>query len=147
MKAYATSDAARAAAISYLATLQIEATDRHFEVHPVDGGYSYLLLTMTRNAESLEQRPANLKRGVVRSKYRDTYVRTKVNGKQTLDCGDDLAVQLRGKDLDAVYALAAETLGVPDAELRKNYAHLNRGLARMTLSVRMRAALRQRNAA
>lgn len=65
---------------------------------------------------------------------------TTASGNTSLHCGDDLAKRLEGKDLDAVYKLAAKTLDVPERELRSRYAKLNVGMQRMNLGNRMRAA-------
>lgn len=62
-------------------------------------------------------------------------------GHTSVDCNDDVASKLRGKDLDAVYAFAARTLKEPEADLRKRYKHLNVGMQRMNLGNRCRAAL------
>lgn len=65
---------------------------------------------------------------------------TTASGNTSLNCGDDLAKKLAGKDLDAVYKLAAKTLDVPEKDLRSRYAKLNVGMQRMNLGNRMRAA-------
>jgi len=62
------------------------------------------------------------------------------SGSSSLDCGDDLAKQLRGATLDEVYKQAAKLLREPEAALRKRYDHLNVGMQRMNLGNRMRAA-------
>lgn len=54
--------------------------------------------------------------------------------------GDEVAMKLIGKDLDAVYAAAAKALKENEADLRTKYAHLNPGMQRMNLGNRMRAA-------
>jgi hypothetical protein len=63
------------------------------------------------------------------------------SGAASAHCGDDIAAQLLGKTLDQVYAIAAKAIGVPEAELRAKYAHLNPGQARMNLGNRMRGAI------
>ncbi len=60
-------------------------------------------------------------------------------GRKSVDTNDALAQRLRGKSLDETYALAAELLETPEAELRARYKHLNPGMQRMNLGNRMRA--------
>lgn len=60
-------------------------------------------------------------------------------GNTSLNCGDAVAKKLDGKDLDAVYKLAAKTLDIPEKQLRDRYAKLNTGMQRMNLGNRMRA--------
>lgn len=62
------------------------------------------------------------------------------SGNATMDNGDALAKQLRGADLDDVYAQASKVLGESQAALKAKYAHLNPGMQRMNLGNRMRAA-------
>lgn len=76
---------------------------------------------------------------------------TTAAGNASLDCGDAVAVSLRGKTLDQTFKIAARALhksggaegGVRaiERELRARYAKLNPGLARMSLSCRIRGAL------
>lgn len=63
------------------------------------------------------------------------------NGHSTMDNGDELAVQLRGLDLDEVYRKASKILGEPQTALRARYEHLNVGMQRMNLGNRMRASM------
>jgi hypothetical protein len=67
-------------------------------------------------------------------------------GHRTVDIGDGTAKQLRGLDLDKVYAIAAKALGTPEKELRAKYAHLNPGMQRMNLGNKMRAAANSKEA-
>jgi hypothetical protein len=60
-------------------------------------------------------------------------------GNTSLDCGDQLARELAGLDLDATYELAARKLGVSAGELRAKYLKLNPGMQRMNLGNRIRA--------
>jgi hypothetical protein len=76
---------------------------------------------------------------------------TTAAGNDSLDCGDDIAKQLRGATLDQVFKLTARALhksgraegGVRavERELRAKYGKLNPGLARMSLGNRLRATL------
>ena len=69
------------------------------------------------------------------------YVKTKAaSGNTSLDCADDVAKQLRGKELDAIYKLAAKTLGETEKALRARYGRLNVGMQRMNLGNRLRRA-------
>lgn len=69
------------------------------------------------------------------------YTKTKsASGNKTLDSGDALAVELRGLELDDVYAKAAKALAVTEASLRSQYKALNTGMQRMNLGNRMRSA-------
>lgn len=63
----------------------------------------------------------------------------RVNG--SLDCGDRVAVKLRGKTLDEVYDIVASVVLVPVNELKTRYAHLNVGMQRMNLGNVLRGAL------
>lgn len=65
---------------------------------------------------------------------------TTASGNTSLNCGDELAKKLEGKDLDAVYKLASKTLEIPEKDLRSRYKKLNVGMQRMNLGNRMRAA-------
>lgn len=68
-------------------------------------------------------------------------------GNKTIDNGDKLADELRGKTLDEVYAKAAKVCEDADGAkmsvpaLKKLYGKLNIGQQRMNLGNRMRAAL------
>jgi hypothetical protein len=73
--------------------------------------------------------------------HRDKEKKT-ASGNVSVDCGDELAARLRGKSLDDVYAFAAKALKEPEADLRKQYKHLNVGMQRMNLGNRVRAALK-----
>ena len=68
-------------------------------------------------------------------------------GNSSLDCGDPIAKQLRGKPLPEVVKIVARALkqanggtikGI-ERELTEKYGHLNPGLARMSLGNRLRA--------
>lgn len=72
--------------------------------------------------------------------HRDTEKKT-AGGHVSVDCDDDTAIKLRGKDLDAVYTLAAKTLKEDEKALRARYKNLNLGMQRMNLGNRIRAAL------
>lgn len=70
------------------------------------------------------------------------YEKTKAPGGGTsYHNGDAVAEKLAGKSLDDAYAVAAKTLKVDEKELRKQYAHLNVGMQRMSLGNRMRKVL------
>lgn len=71
-------------------------------------------------------------------------------GNKTVDCGDKLADQLRGLDLEAVYDKAVVVLNKAleegekahtKASLKAKYGKLNVGMQRMNLGNRMRAIL------
>lgn len=64
---------------------------------------------------------------------------TTASGNTSLNCGDDLAKKLEGKDLDDVYKLASKLLEVPVSQLKARYGKLNVGMQRMNLGNRMRA--------
>lgn len=88
---------------------------------------------------------------------RERYVRTKVERegkKRTLiDCGDQLAYELRGKSLQAVAEMAAEVVGELSADgwlrfyredrIAAGKGALNDGMIRMNLGNRIRAALKR----
>jgi hypothetical protein len=75
---------------------------------------------------------------------REDYVKGKVgtgkDAKVTIDCGDDLAEELRECSLEEVYALAAKELGETKKALHDKYDHLNTGMQRMNLGNRIRGA-------
>lgn len=59
------------------------------------------------------------------------------------DNGDEVAVLLRKcKSLDDVFVLVAKYLGETEKQLRAKYDHLDNGRKRMTLSNRLRGALK-----
>lgn len=60
------------------------------------------------------------------------------SGRKSLDNGDAIALQLRGKDLDYIYEVASEHLGESVAVLMAKYEHLNPGQQRMCLGNRIR---------
>ena len=64
-----------------------------------------------------------------------------VSGNSSLDCGDKLAHDLRGLEIEDVYSKAAKTLGESERSLKSKYGHLNVGMQRMNLGNRLRAAL------
>ena len=63
-------------------------------------------------------------------------------GNHSLDCGDGVAKQLRGLDLDAAFQLVAKATGESQRALRKRYAHLNSGMQRMVVGNLLRGATR-----
>lgn len=65
---------------------------------------------------------------------------TTAAGNTSLNCGDDLAKKLEGKELDDVYKAASKALDVPIKDLKARYGKLNVGMQRMNLGNRMRAA-------
>ncbi len=78
---------------------------------------------------------------------RTTYTKAKTPaGKATLHNGDDVALMLAGCDLNEVYEIAAERLGVTFDELDAKYGHLNLGMQRMNLGNRIRGALKKAKA-
>lgn len=69
------------------------------------------------------------------------YVKSKAaGGGVSFHNGDEVAVKLAGKDLDAVYEAAAKALKVDVKDLKSKYKHLNVGMQRMALGNRMRKA-------
>lgn len=98
-----------------------------------------------KSARPRGQLPKGLKRikKVVDKKFDLThYVTVKsAGGNTSLDCGDDVAKQLRGKELDDVYKIVAKVTNEPEKDLRKRYEHLNPGQQRMNLGNRYRGAL------
>lgn len=86
-------------------------------------------------AEDDEEAP----RDVVKRKYKDRYKEKSPSGR---DCNDKLASKLRDCDLEAVYRESANH-GFDPAELKVKYAHLNRGLQRMTVGNLIRQAIKR----
>lgn len=74
------------------------------------------------------------------SRYFVSDVRTPA-GRRTLDCADDISVQLRGLSITEVYAEASKVLGESVEGLTKQYGHLNIGMQRMNLGNRIRGAI------
>ncbi|KKL59561.1 hypothetical protein LCGC14_2214110 [marine sediment metagenome] len=62
------------------------------------------------------------------------------SGRKAMDCDDTTAGNLRGKDLEEVYKIAAKATDVTVVSLKKKYANLNLGMQRMNLGNRIRAA-------
>ena len=67
------------------------------------------------------------------------------SGNRSYDSGDDVAVMLRGQDLDAVYKIAARELKaagetITIKALKERYENLNPGHQRMCVGNRVRAA-------
>jgi hypothetical protein len=84
---------------------------------------------------------------------RETYVKGKTpTGKTYIDCGDEIAEQLRGMDLNGVAEVAAQVLGQLTAEgwiavyredrIAAGKNPLNPGMIRMNLGNRIRAAVK-----
>lgn len=73
---------------------------------------------------------------------RKHYVKTKEGKKTHIDCGDELAAQLRNLSLEDVYQFASSILVVDVAELKAKYGHLNNGQQRMNLGNRLRYFLK-----
>lgn len=74
------------------------------------------------------------------SRYFVSDVRTPA-GRRTLDCADDISVELRGLSITEVYAKASEVLGLSVEDLTSQYEHLNIGMQRMNLGNRIRGAI------
>lgn len=85
---------------------------------------------------------------------RETYARGKTEeGAAFIDSGDELAVKLRGSELQEVAAMAAKVCGQRTAQgwldhygddrLAEGKAPLNAGMVRMNLGNRIRAALKK----
>lgn len=62
------------------------------------------------------------------------------SGRKTIDCNDEIGVELRGMAIDRVYEIAAERLETTVDALRSQYGHLNVGMQRMNLGNRIRGA-------
>lgn len=62
------------------------------------------------------------------------------SGGVSLNCGDQVAESLAGKDLDAVYEAASKKTGVSVRDLKAKYGKLNPGMQRMSLGNRIRGA-------
>lgn len=74
------------------------------------------------------------------SRYFVSDVRTPA-GRRTLDCADDISVQLRGLSITEVYDEASKVLGESVEALTLKYEHLNIGMQRMNLGNRIRGAI------
>lgn len=92
----------------------------------------------------VEQTPSTGRRnGIVPAHYLDSYAKvTLEDGTITRDNGDDVAILLRGKELDEVVRIVAHKIGVTQAVLRERFGHLNPGQQRMCLGNVLRKALR-----
>lgn len=89
--------------------------------------------------------PEAKEKAVVKDSYRSTYTKTKsASGGSSLVCGDAVSQILAGRSLAEV-AHALEEISTifgertTVAEIDKRYAHLNIGLARMSIGNRIRA--------
>ena len=111
-----------------------------------------------KKAKKAKAKDGDLPEGpAVLRRYAPEYVRGGKDGKtktaagnKTIDCDDDLAAKLRGKDLPEVYEMAVKVLNKALEEgekehtvgtLKAKYKHLNVGMQRMNLGNRMRAIL------
>lgn len=92
-----------------------------------------------RKTSTLKGKSTDALVAAAKTYHRDAKVKTP-KGSVSVDCNDKIAKDLRGKDLDEVYKIAARTLREPEADLRKQYKHLNVGMQRMNLGNRIRAA-------
>ena len=81
-------------------------------------------------------------RSIVKPEYKQHYAKVKIGKRHTQDSGDELAVMLRGKDLDEVYEMASDILDVEAVDLYAKYEHLNPGQQRMVLGNRIRRAMK-----
>lgn len=77
------------------------------------------------------------------AEIRKSYETTKdAEGKKHIDCGDEIAAELRLLTLDEIFQIA-EDIGL--AGLRAKYAALNNGQKRMNLGNRLRAIAKAQN--
>ena len=81
-------------------------------------------------------------RSIVKPEYKQHYAKVKIGKRHTQDSGDELAIMLRGKDLDEVYEMTADILQVEAVDLYAKYEHLNPGQQRMVLGNRIRFAMK-----
>lgn len=87
--------------------------------------------------------PKILKSSAVAAAPRDGYVPCRAySGRMSLDCGDSVAMELRGKSLEETYAIAARVFKTSVTKLKVMYAHLNPGQQRMCLGNRLRKVAR-----
>jgi len=94
--------------------------------------------------ENRSEEGNTVSRSIVPKWYRETYVETRNKaGRKSLDNGDSVALLLRGKSLEEVYAIAARELDESKQSLVSRYNHLNKGHQRMCLGNRMRSALKK----
>lgn len=94
--------------------------------------------------ETETKNPATVSLRGLRDRAMQKYERVKLpNGHVSYDSGDEVAEMLRGKELDLVYDIVSEKLGVSVEELRQKYSNLNAGMQRMVLGNRLRAFLRK----
>ena len=105
-------------------------------------------------AESLEVARAQPEGGAfARLKAaRVNYVRAKEGGdgepkRLRVDCGDEVAEELRPLTLEKVYATVAKGTGATAKSLHEKYNHLNLGQQRMNLGNMLRRARREAEAA
>lgn len=88
------------------------------------------------------------KNGVVDSLYLPQYqaavvVRTDGSRARVLDCGDQIAHELRRMTLAEIYKYAAQLENVTPAHLQERFEHLNPGMQRMSLGNIIRRIERQ----
>lgn len=83
------------------------------------------------------------KSGFFRPEIRARYQTVRADGKVNVDCGDQLAAELRTLTLPETYAKAAVALNTTEEALVEKYKHLNPGQQRMCLGNRLRALGRQ----
>lgn len=89
-----------------------------------------------------EPKSANARAGgdIFPENTRKSYEKYKpAKGKVRLDCGDGIAVALRGLEVPDFIKVAGKLLeGESEASLKSKYGHLNNGQQRMTIGVRVR---------
>ena len=113
-----------------------------FQDAPVDVE-SEELPGLVEEDEDEQQEVTTASRSIVPQKYRDRYVRNRVERAVYVDCGDYTAAWLRGKTLHQVYETAAELLDLDLDTLYEKYSHLNNGQVRMVLGNRIRKAVNE----
>lgn len=82
-------------------------------------------------------------RSIVPSQYRARYQKVKVDGKQTYDCGDEVAQMLRGLDIADIAGVLANAIDGDKHEIMQRYEHLNNGQQRMVIGNRLRKVIKE----
>lgn len=104
----------------------------------------------TERGQTRVARPAGLVGGEKTAKIGDAVVKLDhyfvsdvktTSGRRRIDSNDEVAVMVRELDLDGVYKVAAEKLGVTQKSLHDRYDALNQGMQRMNLTNRIRGAI------
>lgn len=83
-------------------------------------------------------------KSIVPKDYKGRYTKVKsAKGRASQICGDGVSTMLAGKELEEVYEIVAEEMGLGIDDLYARYDHLNPGSQRMAIGNRLRGHYRK----